>query len=167
MRITIDAKLAERLEREGVLPAGSSKKKRTKAGREYVEESFSFGYGDKLVFVLPIDTASEANGRVWQARATRARNARRIVSQAFGKHLRQLAPIAEAYHRGEVVRLKLTRLGGSKLDKMANLGPALKSVEDAVAAALGANDGAANWQATAEQEPGGLVGVRVEIEVQQ
>jgi len=48
---------------------------------------------------------------------------------------------------------------------MANLGRSLKSVEDVLAGAMLADDGDARWRATAHQEPGGVVGVRIKVEV--
>lgn len=115
------------------------------------------------VWVIPLKTVSEANTRGWQRKANRTREARAAVTAALGRHLAAVAPFAEAYHRGEVVRVTITRLGGAKLDRMANLGMALKACEDAVALVFGADDGADNWRCDPRQEPGGPVGVRIEL----
>lgn len=114
---------------------------------------------------LPIVTASEANVRQWRVKSNRTREARAVVSRAFGRNLRLLAPLADHYHGGGSLRVTLTRLGGAKLDALANLGAALKATEDAVALFLGADDGDARWKATAAQETGGKAGVRVEITI--
>lgn len=114
-------------------------------------------------WVLPIVTASEANGREWRKRSSRAQNARRIVSREFGCRLDYLAPFARHFHAGRPLSVKLTRLGGRKLDA-ANLGPALKATEDAIALMLGADDGDSRWRVEFHQEPHSPVGVRIELE---
>lgn len=149
---------------KGLIP-DTPKGKKTKAGKRFVEPSVEEMSDGALVVTLPLQTISEANAREWRGRSNRTRIARDMVSRTLGKELRKLVPFAEAYHRGEIVRLTFTRLGGYKLDQMANLGSALKQTEDAVCTMLGANDGASNWKATAEQEPGGLIGVRIRFEL--
>jgi hypothetical protein len=57
------------------------------------------------------------------------------------------------------------RLGGRRLDELANLGRAFKSTEDELARVLGANDGSERWQATATQSPGGPVGITIRLEM--
>jgi hypothetical protein len=115
-------------------------------------------------WVLPIVTASEANGREWRKRSNRTQNARRIVSREFGCRLDYLAPFARHFHAGRPLSVRLTRLGGRKLDA-ANLGPALKATEDAVALMLGADDGDSRWCVEFHQEPqASLQGVRIELE---
>jgi hypothetical protein len=114
-------------------------------------------------WLLPIRTASEANGRDWRKRSNRTQEARRIVSRELGKVLWIVASFAKPVHlHRETLRVKLTRLGGRKLDA-ANLGPALKAAEDAVAMVLGIDDGDPRWQVEFGQEPGGRVGVRLEL----
>lgn len=115
-------------------------------------------------WVVPLATAVEVNDRNWRARSARTHAARRAVSRVLGPHLRALAPLAEHYHRGGALRVTLTRLGGRKCDR-SNLPTALKAVEDALAMTLGADDGDARWRASFEQEPGGLVGVQITLEV--
>ena len=111
---------------------------------------------------LPIETASESNGRDWKARSNRNKEARRIVSREIGSRWEFFHRFPVAYHRGERIRIVFTRLGGRRLDR-ANVGPALKGLEDAVALMFGANDGDCRWDASFEQQPGGLKGVRIEI----
>jgi len=111
---------------------------------------------------LPIETASEANGREWRERSNRNKEARRIVSRVIGSRWEFFHRFPVAYHKGEKLKLIFTRLGGRKLDK-ANVGPALKGVEDALALMFGANDGDDRWDSSFEQSPGGLKGVRIEI----
>lgn len=111
---------------------------------------------------LPIETASESNGRNWKARSNRNKEARRIVSREIGSRWEHFARFPVAYHRGERIRIVFTRLGGRKLDR-ANVGPSLKGVEDAVALLFGASDGSELWDASFEQQPTGLKGVRIEI----
>jgi len=112
--------------------------------------------------VIPLVTSSEINGRDWEARSRRSNAAWKAVSQALGPHLRDLAPIAESYHSGETITIRLTRIGGRKLDR-SNLPTALKATEDAVAFLIGADDGDPRWQAEWDQEPGGPMGVRIEV----
>lgn len=121
--------------------------------------------GGVFTAVIPVFVASEANQRGWAKIAGRAVGVKRAVADVLGPHAGLLAPFTEAYHAGDVLKLTFTRLGGKHLDAMANLGRALKSVEDAVAAAMLADDGDPRWNATAQQEPGGPAGVRVKIEV--
>jgi len=140
------------------LPTAPASKPRRKA--QLVQSWF---IDDPLTWLLPIVTASEANGRDWRARSNRTQQARRIVSAALGFRLPHLAKIAEHYHwRQGHIRVSLTRIGARKLDA-ANLGPALKATEDAVALMLGADDGDTRWHAEFHQQVGGLVGVRIAI----
>ena len=142
---------------------GKGAKKRSKS-KELVEPSFTpEGPNGGPVWVVPLKTVSEANQRGWHGKANRTTQARNIVCKALGEHLRHVVPFAEAYHRGEVVRLVLTRLGGGRLDALSNIGAALKATEDACALVCGANDGSPNWQAKAEQKPGGPMGVMIEL----
>lgn len=115
----------------------------------------------ELTWALPIVTASEANGRDWKARSNRTKQARDIISKAFGPV--ELDRFKWRYHALKLpLDVTFTRLGGRKLDA-ANLPVALKSTEDAVAMMLGCDDGDPRWRVSFEQEPGGLTGVRVTI----
>ncbi len=113
-------------------------------------------------WTLPVETSSEANGREWRKRSNRTQAARKVVSAQLGRDLIYLAAFAAHFHAGGALRITFTRLGGRKLDR-SNLPTALKSTEDAVALLMGADDGDPRWQPTWEQEPGGAVGVRVEL----
>lgn len=121
--------------------------------------------GNKIAFTLPILTMSETNERGWHGKSRRTQQARRIVSKAFGKLMREVSPYAEHYHEGNPLRVTMTRIGGHKLDPGVNLPASMKGVEDAVALALGADDGAENWLPVFTQEPGpGKQGVRITLE---
>lgn len=117
-----------------------------------------------LIALIPVATASEANGRDWRARSKRSNAAWRAVSRTLGPHLRDLGIFATAYHAGQPLLVTFARLGGRKLDR-GNVANALKGTEDAVAFMLGADDGDDRWKSEYVQHPGGPVGVRVEIEV--
>jgi len=148
--------------------AGTSKPVKTPAGKPTARPALVAAAvadlpGGGVAFTLPVATASEANGRDWRARSARTTQARAVVSRCLGPHLRRLAPFADHYHAGRPLGVRLVRLGGRRLDRTANLGPALKAVEDAVALMLGADDGDPRWQSEADQEPGGPAGVRVEF----
>jgi hypothetical protein len=111
---------------------------------------------DTLTFIIPVATVSETNQRSWKGKAARAGSQRRTVSKHLGRQLRNLALLAEHYHAGGALDVVITRLGGRKLDVMANL-------EDAVCLMIGADDGDPRWRCRAEQQPGGLIGVRIEL----
>lgn len=132
---------------------------------ELVASSFTppTTYGGPVTFVVGVKTASEVNLTEWRKRSNRTGVIRRAVAAVVGPNLRHLVPIAEAFHGGVTVRVHMVRLGGRKLDKLANLGSALKAAEDAVALILGADDGSNLWKATCDQEPGGPYGIRVTL----
>jgi hypothetical protein len=112
-------------------------------------------------WVFPLVTASEANGRDWRARSRRAGAAWRAAREAV--RLEQLAPFAEHLRAGKPVSVRIVRLGGYRLDRLVNLPSALKGVEDAFAYLLGIQDSSPLWVPSCDQEPGGAVGVRVEL----
>lgn len=147
---------------KGLIPPQPKGGKRRRDGPEFVAASVVVRDG-VLTAVLPVRTASEANCRAWRVKSNRTKDARQVMSAGLGRHLRALAPFAEAYHRGETLRVTITRLGGPRLDSMANLGPSLKATEDFLALLLGADDGDPRWRCEAAQEPGGPVGVRIEL----
>ena len=121
-------------------------------------------YADRIackVWTLPIVTASEANGRDWRKRSNRTKQAREIVSKAFGPVM--LDDLKRWYHCERMpLDLLFTRLATRKLDA-ANLPVALKATEDAVALMLGCDDGDPRWRAMFEQEVGNVCGVRISI----
>lgn len=116
-----------------------------------------------IEFRVGVRTVAEANKRSWRGRSNRTRDARAAVSKLLGPFLRAAADVAEHYHAGGPLDVVLTRLGGKLLDRTVNLPSALKATEDAVALMLGADDGDPRWRCRCEQEPCGLVGVRVRI----
>jgi hypothetical protein len=115
-------------------------------------------------WTVPCEVPSLANSREWQMRNRVAQAHRKAVSRVLSRHLATLAAYAHWFQDGKTLRVTLTRLGGKRLDRTANLPASLKYVEDTCALFLGADDGAANWDCRCEQEPGGLVGVRITIE---
>jgi hypothetical protein len=146
----------------GVAVATAERAKPAKVRRK-PPEMVPGGFGRPGTFWVPLVTASEANARNWKERSARTHAARRAVSRVLGPHLRALADFSEHYHAGGALRVVFTRLGGRRLDR-SNLGNALKATEDAVCLVLGCDDGDPRWVSSFEQEPGGKVGVRVELE---
>lgn len=110
----------------------------------------------------PIVTVSESNAREWRKRSNRVKMAREIVSRHMSKQWSVYGPIGDVWRAGQTVYARFTRLGGHALDA-ANVGPALKASEDAVCMMMGVNDTPPRWQATYHTQPGGEIGVRVEL----
>lgn len=147
-------------------PINPAAKRRSKQKGATVADAFVAppdGSPGPLTFTVGVQTASEANESHWQAKSHRSGIIRKRVCRLLGANLRHLVPFAEAFHSGLPVRVHFVRLGGGKLDKLANLGTALKAAEDAVCLVLGADDGAANWLPTCDQIPGGPYGVRITL----
>ena len=139
-------------------------KKKAKVKAELVPDAFIPPPDGKMwpvTFVVGVYTASEANEADWRNKSTRKGVIRSAVSRVLGKELAYLVPFSIAYHRGLPVRVHFVRLGGRRLDKLANLGTAMKAAEDTVCLMLGADDGADNWVPSCDQEPGGAYGVRI------
>ena len=121
--------------------------------------------GGKLTAVIPCILRSEANKNdKLRQKLKRKMSVKKAVKEALGPHAFLLALFAEAYHRGKVLRIVFTRLGGRRLDR-GNLAVSFKTVEDILEGALLANDGSPLWQSSYEQEPGGPVGVRIELTI--
>lgn len=116
---------------------------------------------NRIILMVGVETKNETNQRVWRAKHRRAGAAWNAVRRAVTR-LDWLQPLADHYADGGCLRVVLTRLGGRKLDR-SNIPAATKGVEDAVAFMLGCNDGDMRWRAEWDQEPGGPVGVRVEV----
>lgn len=115
------------------------------------------------VWELPIRTKSEINHREWRKRSKRTDEAWRVVSRYISPQMWYLVRFIDDYHRSsKPIGVRFTRLGGRKLDR-GNLPTALKATEDALAFIMGADDGDNRWQSEFEQEPGGPVGVRIEL----
>lgn len=147
--------------RKGIIPAEKAAPRKKPVS---LVSPFFDCVGPGVMFLVPVATVSEANGRAWRERSNRTKQARHAVAKVCGPNLRHLATLAEHYHRGGALTVRLTRLGGKRLDALSNLGVSLKSVEDVVAMFLAADDGDPRWKAVAAQEAGPLVGVRVEIQ---
>jgi hypothetical protein len=135
---------------------------------EEPQEMVEFGIAiekNRLTCTIPCITRSEANESKWHKKMARKLSVKRAVRESLGRHHAAFSTFAEHFHQGKPLRVVLTRLGGRKLDALANLGASLKGVEDMIAGLLLADDGSPLWQATAAQEPGGPMGVRVEITI--
>ena len=144
---------------DGDRPTPAAGGKRPGLRVELVKSAFT----TPATWVIPVVTTSEINGRDWRSRSNRTKAAREAVSKAFGPRLMAAAVVAHHYHQGGAVRAVFTRLGGRRID-LSNLGSALKGCEDAVCLIIGASDGDPRWRPEFRQEPGGPVGVRVELE---
>lgn len=120
--------------------------------------------GGKLVIMVAVETKNEGNARQWKARNRRAGAAWKAVREAIGSRLALLEPFMDHLAANGAIRATFTRLGGRKLDVMANLGSSLKGIEDAVCYLLGIDDRDPRWVPVPAQEPGGAIGVRIEIE---
>ncbi len=120
---------------------------------------------NRLTILVAFEGKNENNLRSWKGRNRRSGAAWKAVRSAVGPRLCLLEPFAIAYSQGQALKLTFTRLGGRKLDQMANLGSSLKGVEDAIAYLLGASDGSPQWHPAAAQETTGPTGVRVEVEL--
>ncbi len=119
-------------------------------------------------WVVPVVTKAEVNQGGsrggWRTARQRTINAHNRISKALGAKLEYLAPFGVHYHKGGALRITITRLGGQRLDRV-NLGSALKAAEDAVAKHLGADDGDERWHLVTDQRPGGLIGIRIVLEI--
>ena len=121
--------------------------------------------GGKLTAVIPCILRSEANKNdKLRQKLKRKMSVKKAVKEALGPHCSLLAPFAEAFHSGKALRVCFTRLGGRRLDR-GNLAVSFKTVEDILEGALLANDGSSLWNSSYEQEPGGAVGVRIELSI--
>lgn len=129
-----------------------------------VSVNVATGEVESLVALLPVVTRSEANESKWVKKMSRKLSTKRAVRETLGPHHDKLSPFALAYHAGRALRIVFTRLGGKRLDR-GNISVSLKAVEDCLEGALLANDGDPRWRAEYKQEPGGAVGVRIELSV--
>lgn len=119
-------------------------------------------------FVVPLHLTPVTNkGAVKRGAIGRSGRDRRAVAAVLARDLAALAPFADAARTGWPVRCRIVRLGGGEMDDD-NLQAAAKWVRDTVALFLGVDDsprGPVRWQYG--QEPGGAVGVRVELETRE
>lgn len=150
----------------GSPPAPKAANGKRHAG-ELVAAAHEHGTRDGVPYawwVIPVEVPSLANDREWRTRNRVAQTHRRAVSRALGPHLRALAPFAEHLHDGGRLRITVTRLGGRKLDAFDNLPASVKYVLDGLCLALGVDDSDSRLLVVPEQQPGGPVGVRVELQ---
>lgn len=163
-RCTIGPSVAESLHEVAAKLHGAQAAKGTvTAMTPTLVEPIVFAAGGVFTAYLPIITRSEANESAWYRKMKRKCAAKRVIREALGPHLGLLVPYAEHFHSGGALRVVLTRLGGRKMDRTVNNPNALKVVEDMIAGAMLIDDGDSRWHCRCEQEPGGPVGVRVEI----
>lgn len=112
-----------------------------------------------LCVEVEVETRPESNGRDRFSRSKRTQAARDAV----------IEEIAVALARGHRIPMgpwcvRLTRLTPFALVDVGNLWSALKAVEDAVAAAVGCDDGSPAWGVcVAQQKRRGPLAVRIEI----
>jgi hypothetical protein len=106
-----------------------------------------------MTITIPIRTFSEANRRDHHfVRAKRAKDQRTTTAIFVSRRPRLQMPLC----------VRLVRTGGKRLDDD-NLRGALKFCRDGVADVYGVDDGSPLWDWCYEQEPGGPLGVRIEI----
>jgi FAD/FMN-containing dehydrogenase len=116
------------------------------------------------VWVIPFECVNESNQRRWQGRSRRAGAAWRAVRAVI--RIADLWQFETLHDCGRPIRARFVRLGGKRLDPLANLPASLKGIEDAVAYLVGIDDGDPRWVPSCDQEPGGPAGVRVELEAE-
>ena len=152
------------LSRPDVVIHGRQAEKPTRQPRpkEFVGAGVAI-FVNKIMIHIPTETKSEANQRGWQGKAKRTKSARQIMYQTLWRHHGALTRFVEHFHGQGCLRVTFTRLGGRELDDD-NLRSACKSVRDTVAALMLGDDRDPRFVWMYGQEPGGAVGVRVEIE---
>ena len=126
-----------------------------------VEPCISTSAGTVTIYVA-YASKSETNQRDWKAKSRRTGEAWRKVREAIGPNLGLLETLAIHYAKNGALRVRMTRLGGRKMDR-SNLPAARKGIEDAIAYLLGADDGDSRWHPEYDQEPGGDVGVGIDV----
>ncbi|MGL5095414.1 MAG: hypothetical protein ACRDD1_07490 [Planctomycetia bacterium] len=119
-------------------------------------------HGFKLVIVLPVETPSTGNGRDWHDRDRAVKAQRQAVRNAFRDRPLMLVPFLS---QAGAVAITITRLGGHCLDHRDNLRMALKAIVDEVHAWFGIDDKTDTLKIDYQQQPGGPVGVMIEMEI--
>lgn len=147
------------LELAGVAPAPAP----AKAGHPALVAPASASLPGGIAVTVPVYVVAGDNARGGRAKIGRAGHERRAVAEQLARHLRALAPLADAAQDGRPVRCRLVRLGGPGMDTD-GLAAACKYVRDTVALFLGVGDGPrgpVRW--AYDQEPGPAFGVRIEL----
>jgi hypothetical protein len=120
---------------------------------------------DYCAWTLPVETHPISNMSEWQERTRMTLAVRLAWAKAAAGHLDFLHIIATRYHGtpSYAIKSRFTRLSVAELDP-ANLGSAVKPVEDAVCLWLGSiPDRPPRWRPTYAQEKAAGYGVRVEL----
>lgn len=127
----------------------------------------------RLVVTIPLKLVSGANAREhWAAKHRRVKTEREAVKMACVMNSYVAATLQGLTHQLAKeptfrVAVRLVRLGGRAWDDDNNVS-GLKAVRDAVADWwLLQDDGSDRVRYTCDQEPGGLVGVRIELEARE
>ena len=142
-----------------------SKRPAKHAPKEFVEASVRrTGPYPNLKIIIPTETKSESNQRDTWGRVRRTKSAKAIFNQTMRPYYVDLNPLVQHFDVDGIIRVTFTRLGGRKLDSGDNLNGSMKALKDAVAAAFLADDGDPRFIWQYDQEPGGPIGVRIEIE---
>lgn len=124
------------------------------------ELSRSLGAG---CWIVGVRTISVANNRDWKLRSAATKEARKKVCDLFARSIAEIAPLIERIHSSPCkIGAEFTRLGGRRMDH-ANLGGAIKAVEDAVCLYLGIDDGDPRYEPEYFQAPGSLSGVMIKL----
>jgi hypothetical protein len=131
--------------------------KRAAKAPELVEASFLW----PGIWTIPLETRNESNQRDWKARNRRAGEAWKAVRKST--LLINLDKWEGYLYHHHPICAHFVRIGGRRLDPLVGLPAALKGVEDAFCYLLGVDDGSPLWRPTCDQEPGGPMGVRVEL----
>jgi hypothetical protein len=123
----------------------------------------------RVVVVVPTETKSEANqvgsnSGGWKGKAKRTKNAKMILFHTLWPFHGSLTPFVKHFHGHGGLRVTFTRLGGRVLDDD-NLRSSMKATRDGIAALMLADDGDSRFHWCYGQEPGGAIGIRVEIEM--
>lgn len=139
------------VEPEPMAPQPVAKSKRVKAS-----------HGFKLSIVLPVETPSTGNGREWRERDKAVKAQRQAVRTFFRNHPLLLMPFLS---QAGSVAITITRMGGRELDARDNLPMSLKAIVDEIHAWFGVDDKTGTLKIEYQQQPGGLVGVQIEMEI--
>ncbi len=118
----------------------------------------------RLTLVLGVECPSLANLRDWKEKARAGKAQRQAIRRFFQERPAELLPLVQAVAAGRIVGIVLTRLGGRTLDGRDNLPMSLKPVVDELHAWFGLDDATDTLVVSYTQEPGGAVGIRIQME---